>query len=422
MFPKTQDHTIDRLLRAQGSGPGNGPLLCREFDADLANAYVERHLTAGETTRYEQHLATCSPCRRSIIALRRMAEPAAARADVVIGRPPAESPLRRWLGALTTPQWAMAAAAAIVLAITLPLALSTRHKPTAVTVDMAQANATPPAPATADGQMAGYVAADSNTPNTATSATHENPSAPASTTVSDKPATVNQEKREAVAAPEPAHADESTAPAPAKSTEPPPADQAAAKKAENQTPPGSAAPAAQPPATEPSLAKIDPEKAKQLPKETDATATTLKPSQIDGVDRKTDDAIRSSEIAPPPTRGRADADRQRRREGMATGGPSVASSAFRDSGGEPARAARGASRTVGKRLFLLRDNVWTDKDYNPDKDMPVVTIIRDSDNYRDLLAKEEKLKPFFTDFPAEARVIVVFKGTVYKLVPQNANH
>src|ERR1700754_3185866 len=117
MFPKTQDNTFDRLLRAQGRGPDNGPRLCQEFDADLANTYVEHGLTANETARYEQHLAACSPCRKSIIALIRLAqvEPAAARTDTAVGRTPTESPLRRWLGMLTPPQWAMAAAAAIVL-------------------------------------------------------------------------------------------------------------------------------------------------------------------------------------------------------------------------------------------------------------------------------------------------------------------
>src|SRR5205085_3068850 len=79
-----------------------------------------------ETARYEQHLAACSPCRKSIVALTRMAQAdvVAARTDTAVGRTQGESWAQRWLGALTPPQWAMAAAAAIVLAITLPLILS----------------------------------------------------------------------------------------------------------------------------------------------------------------------------------------------------------------------------------------------------------------------------------------------------------
>ena len=68
MFPKTQDHTIDRLLRVQGGGSGKESQPCREFDADLANAYVERSLTTGETARYEQHLATGQPLPPETVA------------------------------------------------------------------------------------------------------------------------------------------------------------------------------------------------------------------------------------------------------------------------------------------------------------------------------------------------------------------
>ena len=64
---------VAAFLASKGGGSGKDSRLCREFDADLANAYVERSLTASETARYEQHLAACSPCRKSIIALTRMA-------------------------------------------------------------------------------------------------------------------------------------------------------------------------------------------------------------------------------------------------------------------------------------------------------------------------------------------------------------
>ena len=51
------------------------------------------------------------------------------------------------------------------------------------------------------------------------------------------------------------------------------------------------------------------------------------------------------------------------------------------------------SRRIGNHLFLLRGDVWTDKDFNPDKDKPV-TIIRDSDVYHSLLARDAKIEPF----------------------------
>src|SRR5437763_13122290 len=103
MFPKTQDHTIDRLLGAPGGGQRKPSPPCREFDADLANAYVERRLTASETAGFEQHLAACSPCRKSIVALTRMAqaEVGTARTDKAVGRTQGASPVKRWLGLLT---------------------------------------------------------------------------------------------------------------------------------------------------------------------------------------------------------------------------------------------------------------------------------------------------------------------------------
>src|SRR5918912_1107899 len=125
MFPKTQDDTIDRLLRAQGGGAGKELPLCREFDADFAGAYVERRLQASERAGYENHLAACAPCRKAIVALTRMAqaEQATAHGVAAVEQARGASRIRQWLGALTMPQWAMAAAAVVVLAIALPLIL-----------------------------------------------------------------------------------------------------------------------------------------------------------------------------------------------------------------------------------------------------------------------------------------------------------
>ena len=78
------------------------------------------------------------------------------------------------------------------------------------------------------------------------------------------------------------------------------------------------------------------------------------------------------------------------------------------------------SRRIGNHLFSLRGGIWTDKDFNPNKDKPV-TIIRDSEVYHSLLAGDAKIEPFLKGFPHDARVIFKFKGTVYKLVPQDAD-
>jgi hypothetical protein len=424
MFPKMQDHTIDRLLRAQGGGSGKVLPPCREFDADLANAYVERSLTASETAGYEQHLAVCSPCRKSIVALTRMAQTdaEAARTDTAVGRTQGESRVKRWFGALTPPQWAMAAAAAIVLAITLPLILSSRtaqkNQPDAAT-ELAQSQA---ANLSASEAAPGAApAATATATNSAADAARE-PSASgrAAASAEEKPAPVAETKKAAPAEPPAPGRDEAAAtPAAAKPAESRPADQVVAKN-DTQSTAGAPAPTTQPAAAEAPLPKIDEKEAKQLPNDKDAAkATTIKPGQTDGEARDKAEAAVRSEIAPPPVHGpRADSARQRRNEGVTTGVPGRA---FRESSGGAASAPRAASRKVGNHLFWLRGETWTDKDYDPNKDMPVVTIIRDSDVYRDLLTKDEKIKPFLTGFAVDARVIFIFKGTVYKLIPQDGD-
>src|SRR5262245_61208079 len=71
---ETKDGAIDNLLRAYVSRPSNPHQVCPEFDPDQANAYIERGLTGASRTRYEQHLSECVPCRKSVVALIRMAE------------------------------------------------------------------------------------------------------------------------------------------------------------------------------------------------------------------------------------------------------------------------------------------------------------------------------------------------------------
>ena len=103
---------------------------------------------------------------------------------------------------------------------------------------------------------------------------------------------------------------------------------------------------------------------------------------------------------------------------MKQGAPGCAR--FRDSNSEAARSASSTIK-VGGRKFWLRNDFWTDKDYNPDKEMPMVTVFRDSDVYRELLSKHSGMRPFLTGFAETARVIFIYKGTVYKLIPQEGS-
>ena len=420
MFPKMQDHTIDRLLRAQSGGSGKELQLCREFDADLANAYIERSLPSAETARYEQHLAACSPCRKTIVALTRMArtDEVTASVDAAV-RPIQGVPrVRRWLGALTAPQWAMAATAVIALAIALPLVSSHRSSQdeNAVALNGSTASAQA-ADSTANEPAQAFAGAAASANSADSPSTSREPSAAGRVAASsEKPEAVAEDRRTALAG-SPASADGNATSASSPPAAPPSTEQVVAK-ADGQPQAGVSAPATPPAGDAPPLPKIDEKEAKQLPEDKDAAkATTLKPGQAGGEERaKAEGTVQADNIAPPPPPPtRAESDHSRHRDDRVASGP--AASAFQPAG----EAVRGPSRRVNNHLFWLRGDVWTDKDYNPHKDMPMVTVIYDSEVYRDLLAKDAKIKPFLTGFPADARVIFLFKGTVYKLIPQDGN-
>ena len=423
MFPKMQDHTIDRLLRAQSGGSGKELQLCQEFDADLANAYVERSLTSAETARYEQHLAACSPCRKTIVALTRMArtDGVTAPVDAAVRQAQDVPRARRWFGALTAPQWAMAATAVIALAIALPLALSHRSPQNEAAVSLngsvassraADATANEPTQALAAGAPS-----PANNSDSSSASRDSNARARVAASPGEKPVSAAEDQKTMLAGSS-AGDDSGAASAASRQAAPPSTDQVIAK-ADSQPQAGVPAPAVQPAAGEaPPLPKIDEKEAKQLPEDKDAAkATTIKPGQAGGEERaKAEATVQADSIAPPPPppSRAAESDRPRRRDEVVASGPA---SAFQP----PREAVRGPSRRVGNHLFWLRGDVWTDKDYNPHKDMPMVTVIHDSDVYRDLLAKDAKIKPFLTGFPADARVIFVFKGTAYKLIPQDGD-
>lgn len=402
MFPKTQDHTIDKLLRAQGGGPGKDLPLCREFDADLANAYVERSLTVAERAGYEQHLAACAPCRKTIVALTRMAQADQVPAHRVVaaGQTDNSSRVRQWLGALTMPQWAMVAAAAVVLAISLPVILS--HRATPPSNEVAGVTEDKPAPVASAPNAPAFASA----PGGATVASNGREATIQDRGAAEKP-TADSEKKEAQAQPaaQPSNAN-GGAPAVTQPAAPKPADETLAKADTPAQPAGATA-------TEPAQAKTsadtDHAKAKEETKDAAAKPATDKRAEV-----ASEQAGTIAPPPPPPTRT-AETERARRDE-PATSGPAI-SSAFRDSTRE---AVTSPSRKIGGHQFWLRGGVWTDKDYNPDRDKPV-TIIRDSEVYRDLIAKDSKIKPFLTYFPVDARVIFKFKGTVYKLIPQDAD-
>lgn len=431
MFWKTEKRAIDKLL---GGRQGDPAQICLEFDPDLANAYIEHSLTTTETSRYEQHLSACTHCRKSVVALSRMAA-----AEQAFAHPAAKSlaiagesrtGIKRWFGVMSAPQWGMAAAAVLVVAISLPILISSgsrnssRPQTTSIQSEQADAKAelqadvnSPSTPASKDaaantsaqpGQQPGGNAQAKNDkeqegPNKDLLAVAKGPEA-------EQPSTVAGAAVEAPQQPQPVEPRADTAAA----------DQAAARAAEQAR---SVAPSPPPPSRqeEPQLPKINPDEAKSLPQEKgSAQVAQLKPGLTGGEEmHKKEATIREQDnVAPPSSKNSSSESRARSKAAMTEGAPG--SSKFRDSNSEAVRSAS-SSLKVGGRKFWLKDDIWIDKDYNPKKEMPMITVFRDSDVYRELLSKHSGMRPFLTGFTETARVIFIYKGTVYKLIPQDGS-
>jgi hypothetical protein len=434
MFRKTEDGAIDNLLRAHAARAGGPHPICQEFDPDLANAFIEHRLTASELGRYQQHLSLCASCRKSVVALARMATPdtvfPGAGAETRAGIRESERRLGASLGAIFRPQWAMAAAAIIILAISVPLFLSRKDqganqqsRDAQIAQTQASKDAEPGDKERQEGAVAGAAAADpAQLMQQAPGAQDKNASKSASSSI---------EEDERIKEPSAGQASGAAGGVVAKNSPPqtqavedksasPNTDQIAAKDINaGQVPiPDVAAPAPQRPASEGELAKIDPDAAKSVSDDSKekADASVLRRARPDGNQRaKSEAVVGADEIAPPPASSNV---KGRTMKSPPPGGLGIRDNRLTDS----ARNAGGAiSRKVGSKKFWLKDDTWVDKDYNPEKEMPFVTIIRDSDVYKELLAKRQGMKYYLTDFDKSARVIFIYKGTVYKLIPQEGN-
>jgi hypothetical protein len=439
-FWKTENRQIDNLLRARRGEESAAEALCREFDPDLANAYIERCLLPAEQARYERHISLCSSCRKSTVALARMAQAEAGSSVAISGAVSGNSgagllaPLKGFFIGLARPQVALAVVAVIALAVSLPLVLSRKdqtamqmasEKPAPAPQEFSKATLVSPAD-----QKFAQVPEPSNEQETKSTARIIEAGAAGAPVISrdesrqdaaepgkeiaerQAPAMAadaaasgevqkNEVKSEPVAAPE---AGSQVAQATPK--EPPKKDDAALN------PPASRAQTEE----QEKLARIEPEEALRLKKNKDSVSVTdLKPGRPDVVSKSRDRgaAIRPEHAVAPPSE--TTSDESGRRSGIASEQPGRA---FREGKPRAATPKRGTPerRAGGKKFYLLGD-VWTDKDYKPEKEMPVVTLVRDSDLYKEVLAKNNGLKIYFSRFVEKERVIIVYKDTVYKINP-----
>lgn len=394
---KKKDGAIDRLLRAYVSRPVNRT--CSEFDADLANAYIERSLTPASRSNYEQHLSECVSCRKNVVAVQRMVAasiPAHAVSRNIF------SGSRQALGASSWPRWAMAAAAVIVVALSVPLLLTRKG----AGVDQQTYRGAAEQQPSEDARSAGPSLENGPSPASRTSATGSSSSA--------APTAKQSEKREtevATNAPagqqQPAGAGGDRASSDGKTEAKPESTATDKVQSKSDSQPVTVAASGQP-VQERERDKGDTDSAGQRK---DAQASDSKSNRTDEDQQSAKEKAKVAETAPPPPSApQLAGGRGLRRP--------AAKLALRDS--STTEAVRAPERRIVGKRFLFRDDTWTDKDFNADKDLPVVTIIRDSNVYKEVLAKRAGLKPYLTGFAETERAIIVYKGTVYKLIPQQS--
>ena len=402
---------MESLLRAYVSRPTNR--VCSEFDADLANAYIERNLTTASRSHYEQHLSECAPCRKNVIALSRLAESElqpsiSARASAAVGP-------RRFFGVTSWPRWAMAAAAVIVIAISLPLLLTSNDSHRAGDAALAT-NASP----AVENSPAGSESQE-RTSSTAAKVAAASPAANADANTEPKPS--ERQRTDTVSSNGPAPTQRSGDKASlngkleAKPESAPVIDQVqvasgarpVSEGAERQRQGERKAQGETDQARSQSVRQQQPSK--------DAAADTRTSGNEDST--KKEQVAESAAAIPPPAPPSAKSNNKSDSKSDKLKRPS-SMRALRDS--SSTEAVRLTERRVGNKRFLLKNDTWTDRSFKPDQDLPVVTVIRDSNVYNELLSKQAGLRTYLGGFTGSERAIIVYNGTVYKLIPQQSDN
>jgi hypothetical protein len=132
--------------------------------------------------------------------------------------------------------------------------------------------------------------------------------------------------------------------------------------------------------------------------------------------------IRPKDSEPPKSESTRDEAERRIAKGPARGfsgaaGAGTDADSVHKSPTQPITRSQKLERRVDTKRFRMQAGIWTDRDFKPAKEIPAVTLIRDSEVYKSALEKQPGLKVFLASFASDERVIVVYKGVVYKVVP-----
>jgi hypothetical protein len=442
---KMEDAPFDKLLRAGLRRSAAGGVSCAGFDPDLANAYIEHVLMGEARSGYEQHLSYCAPCRSNVAVLARMAQAELHSPVQTVSSKEVRSNLFDGLKAafalLATPRWAIAATAILVVAVSVPLLYSSKRAmaPKAVSEGASDVegfvagSATPresgqqqaaelKAPVSVEVDRAGYPSPTARSGRAAEPTTRD-----AGQSVPIPPPSVVETAagpvREA-AAPSQQTRDDSRQQQVARGNE--------ARGASDQAQTTAAGSASQAQTgtqralqdkdqqSTGRLAQIDQKKSLSLPESSrdSAHVTALKPGVVGATEEKAKGeataTIKPDDAQAPKTDAGSEDGRARR--AVASPSPKL-SMRYRLEREAATSGGKLVERKIEGKRFVLIKEFWTDRRYDPDKEVPVVTVVRDSDVYRQLVTKVGGLRKLFAGFQESDRVIIVYKGTVYKLLP-----
>jgi len=400
LLGKSKDTAIDGLLRAYVSRSEALHRSCSEFDPDLANAYVEHSLPASSRSRYEQHISECSSCRTNVAALGRLAGADGVPAVRNEVGPSLSGRIWQGLSSLSAPQWATAFAAVIVLAISVPLFLSRHEAHRDQDVSTAAVESSQPEPSVGD-----HIG---TTP--APGSLHKTPAEGVATTQKE------HEKRETdkaasndavVQQPRSVEAVSVTGADSLKTKAAQTADEVQTKVDRPASDVARGAGSAG--GTE--VAKNESDKKADQSSGKDSTRSTE--SKVASDSEQPAKEVASGEMPPPPAPAvRSTSESPRPRRGTKQPGKL----GLRDSAAGD--VATLPERKIGGKTFQLQEGVWTDRGFDSNKNMPVVNIVRDSNVYKELIVKQAGLKSYLDAFTESERAIIVYKGKVYKLIPQ----
>jgi hypothetical protein len=401
---------IDILLRKL-SGKQNGDIAGAErnssasshehLDADELNAYAENALPASLRSRYTEHLADCSSCRKTVTQLSISSTSAIAQPRVEESSP---SALKRFLATLFSPlviRYAVPAMA-VILVVALAWIVGRRQPPN----DQVAQNT--------GSQPQGH---DSQLSRPAASAVPNEP---------DSPAAHNNEPRSTASSAESKSAPRSEAtPAEEKAAETGAGNKApeARKSDERKEGEGAAtnvAAAAPPPVT--------------VKAPSAAAADTAQPKTVNDVQQTQREAKQKaeSEIAKAQNQVQQESNNRRANEQQRSG-PSepkavqrgmIAGQRNEPAREQPRQRAKVAEedkdttrddeaevRTVAGHKFTKRGSVWIDALYNSGN--ATTNVSRDSEQYRSLMGDEPGLRVIAEQLSGE--IIVVWKGRPYRI-------